>query len=178
MLENFVYEPAVLALITEDPEHPGHTMPPALVERIARARTYDAGVRYTRQVLLAAFDMYIHTHGSDVDVERVYRDLAKSILGVDTAPGDHFPAVFGHMMGGYDAGYYGYLWSKVFADDMFTRFAKAGVLDPATGREYRDDILARGHEEDPDALLAKFLGRAPDEHAFLKLLGIEAAPAK
>jgi thimet oligopeptidase len=178
MLENFVYQPAVLALITEDPDHPGHTMPDALVERIARARTYDAGVRYTRQVLLATFDMYIHTHGPDVDVDRVYHDLGKSILGVEIDPADHFPGVFGHMMGGYDAGYYGYLWSKVFADDMFTRFAKAGVLDPATGREYRDDILARGHEEDPDVLLARFLGRDPDEHAFLRLLGIEAAPAK
>ena len=177
MLENFVYQPAVLALITEDPDHPGHTMPDALVERIARARTYDAGVRYTRQVFLATFDVYIHSHGPDVDVDRVDHDLRTSITGLAVDPAEHFAASFGHMMGGYDAGYYGYLWSKVFADDMFTRFTKAGVLDPATGREYRDDILARGREEDPDALLARFLGRAPDEHAFLRLLGIETAPA-
>jgi Zn-dependent oligopeptidase len=57
---------------------------------------------------------------------------------------------------------------------MFTRFAKAGVLDPQTGREYRDDILARGREQEPDKLLAAFLGRAPDEHAFLHLLGIDS----
>ena len=88
-------------------------------------------------------------------------------------PREHAAASFGHLMGGYDAGYYGYLWSKVFADDMFTRFEKAGVLDPKTGLEYRNDILAPGREEDPDALLAKFLGRSPDEHAFLRLLGID-----
>jgi thimet oligopeptidase len=173
MLENFVYQPEVLALITEDPAHPGQTMPADLVARIAKARTYDAGVRYTRQVFLASFDQYLHTHGADVDPDKIDHELRRSITGLGVDDREHFAASFGHLMGGYDAGYYGYLWSKVFADDMFTRFAKAGVLDPATGREYRDDILARGREEDPDALLARFLGRAPDEHAFLRLLGIE-----
>jgi Zn-dependent oligopeptidase len=173
MMENFVYQPAVLQLLTEDPAHPDRTMPPDLIARIARARTYDAGVRYTRQVFLATFDQFIHTHGAKVDVDAIDHQLRASITGLQVDPDEHFAASFGHLMGGYDAGYYGYLWSKVFADDMFTRFAKAGVLDPQTGREYRDDILARGREEDPDALLARFLGRAPDEHAFLRLLGIE-----
>ncbi len=176
MLENFVYQPAVLALITEDPEHPDKTMPADLVARIARARTYDAGVRYMRQVFLATFDQYLHTHGATVDPDAIDHELRKTITALPVDPEEHFAASFGHLMGGYDAGYYGYLWSKVFADDMFTRFEKAGVLDPKTGREYRDDILARGREAEPDVLLAKFLGRAPDEHAFLRLLGIHGSP--
>jgi Zn-dependent oligopeptidase len=77
-------------------------------------------------------------------------------------------------MGGYDAGYYGYLWSEVFSADMFTRFQKEGVLNPKTGREYRDAILAQGRVKDPDELLKEFLGRAPTEDAFLKQIGIEA----
>jgi len=178
MLENFVYQPAVLALISEDPDHPGHPMPAALVERIVRARTFDASVRYTVQVFLAKFDMYIHSHGPGVDVDRAAHDLGKAITGLDVDPAEHFPAVFAHMMRGNDASYYGYLWSRVFADDIFMRFAKAGVLDPAVGREYRDDILARGREEDPDTLLARFLGRAPNEHAFLRMLGLEPDPAE
>ncbi|MEO6771817.1 MAG: M3 family metallopeptidase [Kofleriaceae bacterium] len=181
MMENFVYQPSVLELITEDPAHPGHTMPKDLIDRIARARTYDAGVRYTRQVFLASFDEYIHTHGDHVDLDAVDHDLRASITGLQVDPHEHFAASFGHMMGGYDAGYYGYLWSKVFADDIFTRFEQAGVLDPKIGREYRDDVLAPGREQAPDALLAKFLGRSPDEHAFLRLLGIatpSTRPAK
>ena len=84
-----------------------------------------------------------------------------------------FAAGFGHLMGGYDAGYYGYLWSEVFAADMFTRFEKEGVLNPATGRDYRNIILAKGRTEDPDKLLEEFLGRAPNEDAFLKMTGIK-----
>jgi thimet oligopeptidase len=173
MLENFVYQPEVLALITDDPAHPGQTMPADLIARIARARTYDAGVRYTRQVFLATFDQHLHS-GGDVDPDAVEHQLRASITALQVDPREHAAASFGHLMGGYDAGYYGYLWSKVFADDMFTRFEKAGVLDPKTGLEYRNDILAPGREEEPDVLLAKFLGRAPDEHAFLRLLGIDA----
>lgn len=176
MLENWVYQPEILKLITEDPKHPGQTMPAALSERIAQARTYDAGVRYTRQVFLASFDQFIHTHGDRVNPDQVDHDLRQAITGYPVDPHEHFAASFGHMMGGYDAGYYGYLWSKVFADDMFTRFEKEGVLNPKTGLEYRNDILARGREEEPDALLAHFLGRTPDERAFLRLLGIEATP--
>jgi Zn-dependent oligopeptidase len=75
-------------------------------------------------------------------------------------------------MGGYDAGYYGYLWSEVFADDMFTVFKEKGVLNPEIGRRYRDIILAKGKSEEPDQLLREFLGREPQNKAFLETIGL------
>jgi thimet oligopeptidase len=170
MLENWVYQPEVLRLLSSGSD--GQPLPPELMQRIAKARKFDAGVRYSRQVFLGQFDLYIHTHGARVDSDATARRLWEEIMGFPEDPQAHLAAGFGHMMGGYDAGYYGYLWSEVFAADMFTRFAREGVLNPSTGRDYRNIILAKGRTEDPDELLREFLGRKPNEDAFLRQIGI------
>ena len=170
MLENWVYQPEVLKTITSGPS--GEPMPAEMMASISRARKFDAGVRYSRQVFLGQFDLYIHTHGAKVDADAAAKKLWAEIMSFPEDPQSHFAAGFGHMMSGYDAGYYGYLWSEVFAADMFTRFAKEGILNPKTGRDYRDIILAKGRSEDPDQLLRKFLGREPNEDAFLRQIGI------
>ena len=77
-------------------------------------------------------------------------------------------------MAGYDAGYYGCPWSKVYAQDLFTRFEKEGVMNRKTGRAYRRGILAPGSTEEPDVLLQKFLGRPLSYDAFFKEMGIGA----
>jgi Zn-dependent oligopeptidase len=75
-------------------------------------------------------------------------------------------ASFGHLMGGYDAGYYGYLWSKVYAQDMFTAFLKGGLENPVVGMRYRRDILQPARTYDPDTEVKRFLGRAMNPNAF------------
>ena len=175
MLENWVYQPEVLQIVSSGPD--GKPLPPDLMQGIAKARKFDAGVRYSRQVFLGQFDLYIHTHGAQVDSDATGKRLWAQIMGFPEDAQAHFAAGFGHTMGGYDAGYYGYLWSEVFAADMFTRFAREGVLNPKTGRDYRDIILAKGRTEDPDELLREFLGRAPNEEAFLRQIGIQSATA-
>ncbi len=173
MLENWVFEPSVLRLISRDPADPAKTMPEEMMKKVVATRTFDSGVKYSRQVFLGSFDQYIHTHGDAVDADKEAKRLWLELLGYPEDPAQHFAAGFGHPMGGYDAGYYGYLWSLAFASDMFTRFQKEGVLSQATGRVYRDVILAKGRTEDPDQLLRQFLGREPNEEAFLKMSGIK-----
>ena len=80
-------------------------------------------------------------------------------------------------MGGYDAGYYGYLWSKVYAQDMFTAFRQGGLEDPATGSRYRTDILEPARELEPDQEVANFLGRPMSPVAFYRELGIDVKAA-
>ena len=86
--------------------------------------------------------------------------------------GTFFPAGFGHLLSGYDAGYYGYLWSKVFGDDMFSRFDAAGVTDPGVGAAYRRRSSSAGGRWTPTRCSRSFLGRAPNNEAFLQELGI------
>ena len=83
-------------------------------------------------------------------------------------------AGFGHLFG-YDAAYYGYLWSKVYGDDMYTVFEEGGILNPEVGMRYRREIYEKGGTLDGIDLLRNFLGREPNNHAFLKDLGLEVA---
>ena len=172
MLEHWVYSPEVLAMLSRDPKDPSKGMPADLAQKIVAARKYNAGVHYSRQLFLGSFDAKIHTT-KKVDADVAAKELWTAIMGFPEDPGSHFAGTFGHMMGGYDGGYYGYLWSEVYAADMFTRFQKEGVLNPKTGREYRDIILAKGRTVEPMDLLRQFLGREPSEEAFLKLIGIK-----
>lgn len=178
MLENWAYHPDVLARISADPADAKKPLPAELAQKLQAARKYNAGVHYSRQVFLGSFDSAIHAVAPDAARKLSADALAKKswadIMGMPEDKGAHFAGTFGHMMGGYDGGYYGYLWSEVFAADMFTRFAAEGVLNAKVGREYRDRVLARGRTVEPSVLLKDFLGRDPNEAAFLKMTGITA----
>jgi thimet oligopeptidase len=123
-----------------------------------------------RQLYFAELDMAYHSEGAKKDTTAIARDL-HSISGFAAPPDTHWQTGFGHLFG-YDAGYYGYKWSEVFADDMFTRFEAAGPLNRELGLEYRRVVLERGGSVDGDVLVRDFLGREPTSDAFLKNLGL------
>ena len=76
-------------------------------------------------------------------------------------------------MGGYDAGYYGYLWSQVYSTDMFYTAFKADPMNPIVGNRYRHMVLEKGGSQDEFLTLEQFLGRPPNSEAFYKELGLE-----
>ena len=172
MLENWVYEKVALDLMGGHFQDPSRKLDEATVARIKQARTFDAGWHYSRQLFLARLDQALHAAGGADDPAELSRRLYREILGIEPAQGTHFPATFNHLMVGYDAGYYGYLWAEALSDDMFEAFAGKGLLDPGLGRRYREVVLARGHGREPRELLREFLGRDPSDAAFLKKLGI------
>ena len=75
---------------------------------------------------------------------------------------------------GYDSGYYGYMWSKVYAEDMYSLFKEGGALNPQLGRRYRTEILEKGSSRDEMESLKAFLLREPNEDAFLESIGLKA----
>ena len=75
-------------------------------------------------------------------------------------------------MDGYDAGYYSYMWSEVYALDVFSEFKKDGLENQTTGLRYKNELLSQGDLHDGDVLLRDFLGREPNPNAFFKKLNI------
>jgi thimet oligopeptidase len=116
------------------------------------------------------WDQELHG-GPDRDIDSIYREGSKTSL-LPHHEGTFALASFGHLMGGYDASYYGYMWAEVFGDDMFSRFEEEGVTNPEVGMAYRNEVLAKGGALDADDLLVNFLGREPNNEAFLRKLGI------
>lgn len=175
MLENWVWQPEVLNMISGHYLDHSQKLPKTLLDQMLAAKNFGQGIAYTKQLLYALFDMKIHTvstANSTVDVTQTYNQLYSEIVGDQPIPGGHFPQTFGHLMGGYDAGYYGYLWSEVYAQDMFSIFEAGGVLNSSIGDLYRTSILERGNMTDSLDNLKEFLGREPSSDAFFKKLGI------
>lgn len=171
MLENWVWETDVLKKMSQHYLDPKKQIPSDLIKKLQKLKLFNIGIQYTRQLVFGIFDMSIHTNPK-LDVTEIYAKIQKELTGFAPLEGTHFPATFGHMMHGYAAGYYGYLWSKVYAEDMFSEFAKKGVLNPKLGKKYRHEILEQGNMKDPLVLIKSFLGREPNNKAFFKSLGL------
>jgi len=99
----------------------------------------------------------------------LYAQVMEEVQHSKPTVGTNMIASFGHLAGGYDAGYYGYLWSEVFALDIFY---SNSLCNQEVGLKYRDIILASGDSEDFDVLLERFLGRPANQNAFLKMKGL------
>lgn len=171
MLENWVWDPQILKVLSANVEG-GAPLPDELVKKIRAARYVDDAYFTTRQIMLAAIDMIYHTSGATVDTTAVWRRVSAADTPLSTPLGVHPEASFGHLMGGYDAGYYGYLWSKVYAQDMFTAFQAGGLESPVVGARYRKDILEPARQYEPDQEVRAFLGRPMSPAAFYKEFGV------
>jgi len=171
IMEHWTWSAEVLGRFARHHET-GEPIPPGLVEQLVAARDLNVGVKTLRQCYFAFLDLGMHGPERERDLDEIYR-TAWQVTGLPF-PDDTFdPASFAHVMGGYDAGYYGYLWSNVYGDDMFSRFEEKGLTSAEVGAAYRREILQPGGSRDAMDLLRAFLGRAPSDRSFLRRLGID-----
>jgi len=172
MLENWVWEEKILSGISKHYKT-GKPLPKDLLDKMILAKNANIALRYLRQLFFAIYDMTIHNNwNEDLDIEKSWFLLQKEISLVPATEGTFPGASFGHLLGGYDAGYYGYLWSEVIAQDLYTRFQQEGVTSKNTGMDYRHLILEPGNEIPEMELVEKFLGRKYNQDAFLRSLGL------
>ena len=171
-LEEWVWDPEVLESLSGHYKTSGK-IPESLRDRIIASRCAGAGNLYSRLLLNSLEDMRFHTATEPVDVTEVWYQTHEDVTGTRPPAGTHQPASFGHLMGGYDAGYYGYLWSKVYALNIVDVFRETGMTNRALGMKFRDEILSKGNMDDGMVLLENFLGREPGTDALCRYLGID-----
>jgi len=148
------------------------------IEKLAAAKNANCGLLTKRQIYFGILDQTMHSmqDPNGVDTAALCRELQPKIMGIEAQNDTNFVASFGHLAGGYDAQYYGYMWSQVYSADMFeTVFCAKGdesLMDAENGRRYREKILAPGGSRDAMDSLRDFLGREPNNIAFLKDKGL------
>jgi thimet oligopeptidase len=171
MLENFAWDPAILKRVSQNVTS-GASLPDALIAKMIAARFVHYALQTTQQIAFAGVDMRYHTEKPPLDTTAIWKATALALTPNQFVDGVHPQSEFGHLMSGYDAGYYGYLWSKVYAQDLFSKFQSAGLTNPAAGMSYRTSILAPARLLEPDVEVTHFLGRPMNPNAFYRELGI------
>ena len=172
MLENWIWDADVLSRFAKHYET-GETLPREVLDGMIAAKNLGSGLSTEGQLFLGMMDMTFHSDEDGViDTTAVRAEVYKQTRLFEPIPGLISHASFGHL-NGYHAGYYGYLWSLVYAQDMFSRFEAEGIMNTTTAREYRKKILAKGGTADALDLVKDFLGREPNSGAFLRSLGLD-----
>jgi thimet oligopeptidase len=147
----------------------GAKIPDTLFAAMTRARAFGRALATQRQLFLASIDFEYHSRTPGFDTTKVLEEVQRESDQFAYVAGTHFQSSFGHLVG-YDAGYYSYQWALSLSRDVLTRFKREGMLNPATARAWRDDVLSKGGGEDERAMVAHFLGREPNEEAYVAFL--------
>jgi thimet oligopeptidase len=152
------------------------SIPEQLVIKLQKVENTLQGYFTKRQLSFGLFDLRVHTQDFtdiDVDCNQNWIDIYKYVFHEETDKSTCFPATFGHIAGGYEAGYYGYLLAESYAANMYyKRFKIEGLLNSKIGIEYRNIVLKQGATKDGLELLAEFLHSEPESKYLLIAKGL------
>ncbi len=172
-LENWCWEYDALKIFAKHYKT-GETLPKGLFDKMKQTQMVNIGSTYIRQVALGLTDFTYEDKYEETKQKGTLK-VFKELTLMNQMPFDdnnHLICSFGHL-NDYAANYYGYLWSKVYAEDMFSVFKKNGVMDTATGIKYKKEILENGSTVPEIEMVEKFLGRKSNSDAFMESLGIK-----
>lgn len=155
----------------------GHQIPRSLMDKLTAARNFNQGFATVEYTASALVDMALYTADIDkvADVEAFERQTLAAMGMPSEIVMRHRLPHFMHIIGGYAAGYYSYLWSEVMDADAFAAFEETGnVFDPATAAKLHEFIYSAGNTRDPHEAYVAFRGRPPKIDGLLKKRGLAA----
>ena len=174
IMEHWATEPEVLKMYAKHYKT-GESMPDSLINKLLKQKTFNQGFMTTELLAAAILDMNLHNlkdvKGLDVVA---YEKEAMNKLGLITEIAPRYRTTyFNHIIGGYAAGYYSYLWANVLDSDAFEAFKEHGIFDQKTASLFRSNVLEKGNSEDPMTLYKNFRGAEPKLDAMLKNRGMK-----
>lgn len=176
-MENFCWEREGLDLISAHIDT-GEPLPNDLFESLKQSRHFQTAMMLARQLEFSLFDFLLHAEYDPTKAESVQSviDRVRAEVAVIQPPSyQRFAHSFSHIFaGGYAAGYFSYKWAEVLSADAFGLFEETGILNPETGRKFKNTILVAGGSVDPMVLFKAFRGREPQIDALLRHSGIAA----
>jgi oligopeptidase A len=181
-MENWCYDRPTLMGMAKHYET-GETLPEHYYQKLLAAKNYMSGSGMLRQLHFSFVDIELHHRyrpGGQETPKDVRDRIAKTTTVLSPLPEDGFLCAFGHIFaGGYAAGYYSYKWAEVLSADAFAAFEEAGLDNEpaikATGKRYRDTVLALGGSQHPMEVFQSFRGREPITKPLLKHNGLVSA---
>ena len=156
----------------------GQSMPQELLDKVLSTQTFNQGFATTEYLAASILDQALHQLTSDeipvgdeiMEFERSTFEDAGIVL--DSVPPRYRSTYFNHIMSGYHAGYYSYIWSEVLDADSVEWFKENGGLKRENGDHFRQTLLSRGGADDAMTLFRKFRGRDPDITPLLERRGL------
>ncbi len=172
-MENFCWEWDVLRPMTRHFQT-GKQLPKSLFDKMLAAKNFQSGMQTVRQIEFSLFDLELHSSlAPDQTALDLVNEVRSRVAVVFPPAYNRFPNSFSHIFaGGYAAGYYSYKWAEVLSADAFSLFEEQGVLDPAVGARFRNEILAVGGSRPALESFKAFRGREPSIDALLRHNGM------
>ena len=172
--EHWATEPEVLKMYAKH-YATGKVIPDEIIEKILQQKTFNQGFMTTELLAAAILDINLHMLKDVKNLDAVSyekEDMDKLNLISEIAP-RYRVTYFNHIIGGYAAGYYSYLWANVLDNDAFEAFKEHGIFEKNTAELFRRNVLEKGDSEDPMTLYKNFRGTEPSMEPLLKNRGMK-----
>ena len=156
----------------------GESMPKDLLKKVLDARKFNQGFKTTEYLAASLLDQAWHQvtleEIPDINDFLSFESDALMIAGIklNTIPPRYRTTYFSHIMGGYSAGYYSYIWSEVLDADTVKWFKENGGLKIENGNHFRDTLLSKGGSKEAMELFFDFRGQEPNIKHLLNRRGL------